>query len=91
MPHLLNLIKKEIKSHLGEYLLLLTCGVVFLLLLGFYAGEHAAMTRIMLIFCCTYIIWGISHHAVHRSLHINNVLEYVIVGFTFYFIFSLLF
>ncbi|MDH7476689.1 MAG: hypothetical protein QHH09_04520 [Microgenomates group bacterium] len=72
---------KEIKKHLLDYLILFTCGVFFLFFLRIYQGEKFFSFIILLIFVSFYILWGVYHHALNKTLHLKNLIEYVFIGF----------
>lgn len=82
MKHLVIHILSELKKHTLDYLLLITSGVFFLISLNIFRGEKSYEFMIILIFVSFYIIWGIYHHIGQNSLHLKNVLEYILIGFT---------
>jgi hypothetical protein len=41
-------------------------------------------------FCSFYIIWGITHHAKSQTLHLKNMIEYILIAFTILFIVRLI-
>lgn len=81
------------KSHLGiafknefgrnsiDYLILITATVFFLLFLKFFQGERFASYAVVLTFASFYIIWGIVHHIRDDTIHLKNVLEYILISF----------
>lgn len=76
LKHLFN----EIKRHLFSYLLLLTTAVFFLILLNLYRGNRSIQFVIVTLFVLFYILWGIVHHAVEKTLHLKIVIEYILIG-----------
>ncbi|MCL4374694.1 hypothetical protein M1523_02430 [Patescibacteria group bacterium] len=90
MRHLLNLIKRELGSAPGQYLWLIIMGMVFLTLLSVFQGQRTVTILLVIGFSFVYMTWGLIHHGRSRTLHLKNVLEYIIIGFTFCFIILLL-
>ncbi len=90
MKHITAHIHKEVKSHLFDYILLLTGGVFFLLALQIFRGERLLEFIVLLAFCSFYIIWGFYHHVIEDSIRLKTVLEYVLIGFTIIFLLKLL-
>jgi len=90
MRHFLLYLKKEIKKHLFDYLLLISAGVFFILALNIFRGERLIDFIILLAFTSFYIIWGIYHHIISNTLHLKIVLEYVLIGFTMLFLLKML-
>ncbi len=71
---------KELKSHLLEYLLLITASVFFLIFISLFAGSHQKQFIILIIFAAYYVIWGAVHHAKEQTLSLKIMLEYLAVG-----------
>jgi hypothetical protein len=87
---MINHIKKELKKHTFDYLLLLTAGVFFILALNLFRGERVLEFIVLLAFVSFYIIWGVSHHFLTNRLYFKIVLEYVIIGFVFLFLLKII-
>ena len=64
-----------------DYLVLVTGSVFFLLFLKAFQGEKIISFLVLLTFVSFYIIWGILHHLREESLHLKNVIEYILIGF----------
>ena len=76
-------IKKEVwQNHIFDYLLLATAAVFFVLAMKLFAGEKNVQTLLVIAFAGFYIIWGMYHHIVTKTMRIKIMLEYVIVGVT---------
>jgi len=90
MNHLVKNLKKELKKHLVDYLIFITVGIFFLIILNAFKGERMWEFIIILSFVCFYIIWGIYHHIVEETLHLKNVVEYILIGFTILFLLKIL-
>lgn len=71
---------RNIKKHVFEYLLLATVGVFFLFLLTLFGGDRVRQFVFMAFFTGFYILWGIIHHKVNKTLHFKIVLEYILIG-----------
>jgi len=87
---MINHIKKEIKKHAFDYLLLFTCGVFFLLALNLFRGERLLEFIVLLIFVSFYIVWGVYHHIITNNFHFKIVLEYVMIGFILLFLLKII-
>lgn len=73
-------ISDEVKKHIFEYLLLLTAGVFFIFLLSLFKGDRYSQFTIMVFFAAVYLLWGIIHHRIHRTLHVKIVIEYMLIA-----------
>jgi hypothetical protein len=87
---MINHIKKELKKHTFDYLLLLTAGIFFILALNLFHGERLLEFIVLLAFVSFYIIWGVYHHFLTNRLYFKIVLEYVIIGFVFLFLLKII-
>ncbi|MCL4364326.1 hypothetical protein M1328_03745 [Patescibacteria group bacterium] len=90
MEHLIVHLKKELKRHFFDYSLLITAGIFFLVAINAFRGERFLEFTILLAFASFYIIWGVYHHLIDNSLHLRNVLEYILIGFTILFLLKII-
>lgn len=90
MEQLCKAFKKELIQHLFDYLVLITCGALFLILLKANQGNKMYSFIIAFAFCILYILWGIYHHYKLESLHLKNVVEYILIGFTFLYLLKII-
>lgn len=74
-------LKNELGTHFVDYLTLITATVFFLLFLKYFQGERNASYLTVLSFSAFYIVWGIVHHVKDDSIHLKNVLEYILISF----------
>ncbi|MDO8741669.1 MAG: hypothetical protein Q7J11_00815 [Candidatus Roizmanbacteria bacterium] len=79
-------IQKELKNHLFDYLLLITAGIFFLILLNIFRGQRMIEFIILISFAFFYIIWGVYHHIVNETLHLKTVVEYILIAFIIIFL-----
>ncbi len=86
MRHVSRQLKKELRTHTLDYLLLFTAGVFFIVSLNMFKGDRFMEFILLIAFSCFYIIWGIYHHIIEDSLHLKIVLEYILIAFTFIFL-----
>jgi len=87
---MINHIKKELKKHTFDYLLLLTAGIFFILALNLFRGERLLEFIVLLAFVSFYIIWGVYHHIINNHFHFKIVLEYVMIGFILLFLLKII-
>lgn len=80
----------EIKKHLLDYLLFLTAGIFFLILLNIFRGERLAQFLAVIAFSAFYIAWGFYHHIIDDSLHLKSVVEYILIAFTVIFLMKII-
>jgi hypothetical protein len=80
MQNIYIYIKKELTEHGAEYLLLVAGGMCFLAALSAFQGQQGESLLVLALFVVFYIVWGVHHHLGARTLHIKNVLEYLLVG-----------
>ena len=73
-------IRSDIKSHLVEYLILFITGVLFLILMATFRGQHNKQFFILILFVCYYITWGYLHHEKDQTLSLKIIMEYVLFG-----------
>lgn len=90
MKHLTVYIKKELKKHAFDYLLLFTAGIFFLVSLNVFKGDRLLEFIILLAFASFYIIWGIYHHIIEDTLHLKTVIEYILITFTIVFLLKIM-
>lgn len=83
MKHTLYYLKKELAKHWHDYTLLVIAGFLFLVTLYNFKGNPQAQFVSSGIFVVFYVLWGIYHHAYEKTLHIKNVLEYLLMGLLF--------
>lgn len=68
------------QNHLFDYLLLLTGAVFFVLAMKLFAGERNVQILLVISFSGFYILWGIYHHIITKTLRLRVLLEYVLIG-----------
>ena len=83
-------LKKELKNHLFDYLLLITAGIFFLILLSIFRGQRVVEFIVLVSFAFFYIIWGVYHHIVNKTLHLKAVVEYILIAFIIIFLLRLI-
>ncbi|MEK7070201.1 MAG: hypothetical protein AAB966_00160, partial [Patescibacteria group bacterium] len=74
-----------------DYLVLLTTSVLFIVFLQLFKGERFPSFLTLLIFVSFYIVWGAYHHAREETVHLKNMIEYILIGFTVLILLILLF
>lgn len=82
MAKIFSLLKKELKSSLLDYLLLLTGSILFLVFLQLFQGQRIMSFIVIFAFVSLYILWGILHHSAEKTLNLKIVIEYVFIGLT---------
>lgn len=83
-------LKKEVKNHLFDYLLLITAGIFFLILLNIFRGQREIEFIVLVAFAFFYIIWGVYHHIINETLHLKTVVEYVLIAFIVIFLLKII-
>ncbi len=78
--HIQNAIKAELTESFIDYLALVTGTAFFFMFLSFFQGQRLASYMTVVVFSCFYAIWGIWHHAREETLHMKNVLEYILIS-----------
>lgn len=68
------------KSQLFEYLILVL--ILSLGLISFIssAGDKRLQFKVGVITACLYIIWGVLHHNLEKTLYLKIVIEYIAVA-----------
>lgn len=82
--------QKEFTAHKFDYLLIITAGVFLIIALQVFKGERLLEFLILITFTSFYIIWGMYHHIVENTVHLKNIIEYILIGFTIMFIIKLI-
>lgn len=90
MEQLFKVFSKELKKYAFDYLILLSSGLLFLILLKVNQGNKMYSFIIALAFCMVYILWGIYHHYKLGNLYLKNVVEYILIGFTFLYLLKII-
>ena len=90
MDHFLKHLKKELKKHSFDYLILFTAGVFFLISLHLFQGERLSEFIMLLAFTSFYILWGMYHHIIEDTLQLRSMIEYILIGFTVLFLIKIL-
>ncbi len=67
-------------SRLVDLLFLLVM-VLWLLLFFYFSGVPEIQTIVALLFVISYFFWGVSTHYLENTLHLKNVLEYLLISF----------
>ena len=88
--HLYLNLKKEFKDHLFDYLLLITAGIFFLILLSIFRGQRVIEFFVLVSFAFFYIIWGVYHHIINETLHLKTVVEYILIAFIIIFLLKII-
>jgi hypothetical protein len=83
-------ITRELHHHKFDYLLFLTAGAFFVISLQIFRGERLIEFLVLLAFTSFYIIWGMYHHIIENTVHLKNIIEYVLIGFTIIFLAKLI-
>ncbi len=82
---------KSISKHLSHYMALfgiLLAGFAGLILFSYDKNFQVAVA---LALSLSYVAWGVTHHYLHKDLHIETFIEYLVVAaLGFVIIFSLL-
>lgn len=86
MKYFIKQLKKELKKHSFDYLLLTTAGIFFLISIRMFQGERLSMFIMLTAFTSFYIIWGMYHHIIEDTLQLRSMLEYILIGFTVLFL-----
>ncbi len=90
MKHFWRQLKKELKKHSFDYLLLVTAGIFFLISLHLFQGERLLEFIMILVFTSFYILWGMYHHTIEDTLHLRSMIEYILIGFIVLFLIKIL-
>lgn len=85
IKHQIKHLENEIRKNIFDYLILFTAGVFFIISLNFLKGERILTFIALLGFAFFYIIWGIYHHIIDKTLHLKTVIEYILIAFTIIF------
>jgi hypothetical protein len=67
-------------GHIFDYLLILTTAFFFIIAMKLFKGERSAQIMLVISFAGFYMLWGIYHHIITKTLRIKIILEYMLVG-----------
>ncbi|MCX7996228.1 MAG: hypothetical protein N2691_00510 [Patescibacteria group bacterium] len=90
MKHFIRHLIKEVGTHRFDYLLFFTAGTFLVISMQIFRGERLIEFLLLLAFTSFYIIWGMYHHIVDNTVHLKNIIEYILIGFTIIFLAKLL-
>ncbi|MBI5122261.1 hypothetical protein HZA75_00220 [Candidatus Roizmanbacteria bacterium] len=82
--------KKEFKNHFFDYLLLITAGIFFLILLNIFRGQRVIEFIVLVSFAFFYIVWGVYHHIINETLHLKTMVEYILIAFIIIFLLKII-
>jgi len=71
---------KHLAHHLPHYLLLfgiLLAGFAGLILFSY---DRRFQIAVSVATAVAYVFWGIVHHAIHKDLHLETVIEYIVIS-----------
>lgn len=86
MNHLIRFIHHEIwHRHLFDYMLIVISAVLFVLGMQLFSGQRQAQFFCIVAFTAWYIVWGVYHHILTRTLRIRILIEYILIGFAILF------
>jgi len=88
--HFFHHLSQEVKKHLFQYLVLLAGAFFFLFLLIFLKENRFGRFLVITFFVLFYLIWGIIHHFLEKTLHLKIVVEYILIGATALFLLKVL-
>lgn len=71
---------KELRTHMADYLLLVSAGVCFLVLLLGFKGQRVIEYFTVIGFAGFYILWALYHHGLQKSIRFKNMLEYILIA-----------
>lgn len=80
MRHIHHYLKKEIETHLFDYTTLISLGVLYLVSIFLLQDKRSYQIIATFVFSSLYVVWGILHHSSNKSLHHDNVLEYIFIA-----------
>lgn len=80
MRKLKKTIYKKISKYGLQYLVLITGYIALLILISLLRGYRTAQYTVLIIGILFYITWGIIHHSSEKTLKIDTVIEYILIG-----------
>ncbi len=90
MKHFILHINKDLKKHNYQFFLLFFTSLFFLSLFILLKGNPISQFFTISGFIIFYIIWGIAHHFLDKTLHFKVVVEYILLGASALFLFGIL-
>lgn len=90
MKHVKKYIQRELKTHYLQYLILCTGFIILLILVSLLRGYRSAQNTVLVFGVIFYIAWGITHHSGEKTLKLETVVEYILIGGTVLFLLTML-
>lgn len=90
MKHVKKYLYRELKTHSFQYMVLGTAFIMMLILVSLLRGYRSAQYTILLFGIIFYIAWGITHHSSEKTLKLEIVVEYILIGGTVLFLITML-
>lgn len=74
----MQLLFKRLHTYRLEYSLIALISLSFLFFLLFFHDHTNIFITGVLVFCLSYLCWGIFHHSRKQDLHPSIILEYIV-------------
>ncbi len=79
---MINIFKRLERSNSRFFdLLFLLLMILWLLIFFYFDGVFQLQALAGFLLFSTYVFWGITIHWLDKTLHLKNVLEYILIGF----------
>jgi len=83
-------LKKELHSHIFQYLLLFSIAILFLALFSMFKENNPMRFVVASAFIVFYTAWGVLQHYLEKTLDYKIVIEYIVLGATAIFLYGIL-
>jgi hypothetical protein len=90
MKTFFHYLKTEVVPHAFDYSVFAFSGILFLMAMHAFKGQGFLETVALFIFIAFYVVWGIYHHILDGSIHLKTVIEYMLIGFTVFFLIKII-
>ena len=80
MKHSLHYVKKEVGNHSFDYIVLISLSILYLSSLFIFRDVKSYQLLSTVIFAVLYVFWGMIHHHYDKTIHHDNVLEYIFIA-----------
>ena len=71
---------KELKRFLMHYGSLLTVVSMGFVGVIFFSYNKWIQAGILVAVATSYVVWGVTHHHIHKNLYLSVILEYVLIA-----------
>jgi hypothetical protein len=71
---------KNIVRHLPHYLSLFGILIAGIIAFVVFSYDRIFQIGVLVAISAAYVVWGVTHHTIHKNLHFSVFIEYLVVA-----------